>query len=37
MPTIVQRAGLRHVEYMSTAFKNRTGLSPPQYRAKTRE
>jgi AraC-like DNA-binding protein len=23
--------------YMSTAFKSRTGLSPPQYRAKTRE
>ena len=37
MPTIAQRAGLRHVGYMSTAFKSRTGLSPPQYRAKTRE
>jgi len=37
MPTIAERAGFRHVEYMSTAFKNRTGLSPQQYRAKTRE
>ncbi len=37
MPTIAQRAGFRHVEYMSTAFKNRTGLSPQRYRAKARE
>ncbi len=37
MPTIAERAGFRHVEYMSTAFKNRTGLSPQRYRAKARE
>ncbi len=37
MPTIAERAGFRHVEYMSTAFKNFTGLSPQRYRARTRE
>jgi LacI family transcriptional regulator len=34
---IADRAGFEHAEYMSAAFKKRTGLTPGQYRRSARE
>jgi LacI family transcriptional regulator len=33
---IAERAGFKHVEYMSTAFKQRMGLAPREYRLRQR-
>jgi LacI family transcriptional regulator len=32
LATIAQRAGFRHVEYMSVAFKRQTGVAPREFR-----
>ncbi|EEF62340.1 AraC family transcriptional regulator [Pedosphaera parvula] len=37
LATIAERTGFEHVEYLSTAFKKKAGLSPNQYRAKNRK
>ncbi|MDB6122658.1 MAG: xylR 3 [Pedosphaera sp.] len=37
LAVIAERTGFEHVEYLSTAFKKKVGLSPNQYRAQNRK
>ncbi len=37
LATIADRAGFKHAEYMSVAFKRQTGLAPRQFRESKRE
>jgi LacI family transcriptional regulator len=37
LAAIAERTGFEHVEYLSTAFKKKVGVSPNQYRAQNRK
>jgi LacI family transcriptional regulator len=36
LPTIAELCGIEHPEYLSVAFKRETGMTPGEYRARTR-